>query len=83
MLSQSKNTFITPENKPKVTTLTGKNRIFKIGLISEYKIVKTTLAMARVNKLLKPTVGNNQAKIANEIPVIKIALIIVIVYKIS
>lgn len=70
--------LINPENSPKVIMLIGKNKSFKIGRTIAYKIVKTKLAIAKVIKLEKPTVGSPQAKIPKVNAVISIALIILI-----
>lgn len=62
MVNQSKITFNTTENRPRVTTLTGKKTSFKIGLTKENKIVSTKLAIAKVSQLAKEIVGKNQAR---------------------
>ena len=69
VVNQSKITLRTTENRPKVTTLTGKNTSFRIGLINEKRIVKTMLATASVSQLAKEIVGKNQARIKRMIAV--------------
>lgn len=69
-----------PEKRPSVITLIGRNKSFKIGRTTPYKIVNTKLAISSVVRLENPTVGTAQAKIPNVIAVIKIDLILLIVY---
>lgn len=65
--------LMNPENRPRVMILIGKNKSFKTGRTSEYKIVITILAMTSVAKLAKPTVGSAHERIPSENAVIKIA----------
>lgn len=73
MASQRRKILIIPENNPSVIIFIGRNNILSTGLTSEYRIVRTILAIIKVAKLVKPTVGNAQARTPNVKAVISIA----------
>ena len=62
---------MTKENKPKVTIVTGRKSIFKIGLINPFKIVNIILAKIRVVQLEIDMMGKIQAKSSKVIPVLR------------
>jgi len=65
--------LISPEKRPRVMILMGRNKSLRIGRTREYKIVKTKLAISKVVRLENPTVGNDHAKTPKVNAVINIA----------
>jgi hypothetical protein len=66
--------LITPEKRPRVMILIGKNNNFKIGLMNFCRNVKTILATIKVGQLEKLTTGTNHAKITIERKVMMMGL---------